>query len=55
VPEEIDEEATAVREAVRAAVMSRGRRKRRKPINEDKTENAVIAGSSGKKAARRIQ
>jgi hypothetical protein len=39
--EEIDEEATAVREAVRAAVMSRRRRKRRKPINEDKTENAA--------------
>jgi len=38
---EIDEEATAVREAVRAAVMSRRRRKRRKPINEDKTENAA--------------
>jgi len=31
VPEEIDEEATAVREAVRVAVMSRGRRMRRKP------------------------
>jgi hypothetical protein len=40
VSEEIDEEATAVREAVRAVVMSRGRRKRRKP-NEDKTENAA--------------
>jgi hypothetical protein len=39
VSEEIDEEATAVREAVRAAVISRRRRKRRKPINEDKTED----------------
>jgi hypothetical protein len=43
VPEEIDQEATAIREAVRAAVMSRRRRKRRKPINEDKTENAADA------------
>jgi hypothetical protein len=49
VSEEIDEEATAVREAVRAAVMSRRRRNRRKPISEDKTENAAT-GSPGAKA-----
>jgi len=51
VSEEIDEEATAVREAVRAAVMSR-RRRRRKPINEDKTENAATDSPGGISPAR---